>query len=98
MLSVDSFSVPVHSRIFSFHVVSCFQSTILFAFVYNKMPRICKYIQSSTRVCSVKSSIESGYVHQQQIIFTPHSVARQRAPFLNYVARCHTDSRNRFFS
>jgi hypothetical protein len=26
----------------------------LFTCVYKKMPRICKYIQSFTRVCSVK--------------------------------------------
>jgi hypothetical protein len=32
--------------------------------VYKKMPRICKYIQSFTRVLLVKTSIESGYVYQ----------------------------------
>jgi hypothetical protein len=32
--------------------------------VYKKMPRICKYIQSFTQVCSVQSSIESGYIYQ----------------------------------
>jgi hypothetical protein len=58
------FFVPVHSSIFLFHVVSFFQRTSLSAAVYKKMPRICKYIQSVTRVHSVKSSIESGYVHQ----------------------------------
>jgi hypothetical protein len=29
------------------------------------MPRVCKYIQSFTWVRSVKTSIESGYVYQQ---------------------------------
>jgi hypothetical protein len=33
--------------------------------VYKKMPRVCKYIQSFTRVQSVQTSIESGYVYQQ---------------------------------
>jgi hypothetical protein len=32
--------------------------------MYKKMPRVCKYIQSFTQVCSVKTSIESGYVYQ----------------------------------
>jgi hypothetical protein len=36
----------------------------LFTDVYKKMPRVCKYIQSFTWVCSVKSSIESGYTYQ----------------------------------
>jgi hypothetical protein len=55
----------VHSSIFSSHVVSCFQCTSLFAAVYKKMPRVCKYIQSFTQVRSVKSSMESGYLPQQ---------------------------------
>jgi hypothetical protein len=55
--------VPVHSSIFSCLVLSHF-------FVrpaYKKMTCFLKYIQSFTQVCSVKSSIESGYVYQQKI-------------------------------
>jgi hypothetical protein len=37
--------------------------------VYKKMPRVCKYIQSFTRVQSIQARIESGYVYQHQIVY-----------------------------
>jgi hypothetical protein len=41
-----------------------FSAHFFVTIVYKKMPRACKYIQSFTRVQSVKTSIESGYVYQ----------------------------------
>jgi hypothetical protein len=60
---------PVHSQ---FNDVQCTHmlhvhslvTISLSPFLYKKMPHVCKYIQSFTRVQSVQTSIESGYVYQ----------------------------------
>jgi hypothetical protein len=43
-----------------FPVLASFLRISLFTDVYKKIPRVCKYIQSFTQVCSVETSIESG--------------------------------------
>jgi hypothetical protein len=56
--------IPVHSCMFLYNPFQCFRYTSFVCTTYKKMPRICKYIQSFTWVCLVKSSIESCYVYQ----------------------------------
>jgi hypothetical protein len=57
----------VYSSIFLHDPFSCFQCTFLVHIVYKRIPRVCKYIQSFTRVGSVKAGIESGCIYQHAV-------------------------------